>query len=75
MRSLIGNHPFVDGNKRVALAAAGLFLELNGYRLAADNEDMLVFTWEVVGGDLSLDGIAEWLVAHCRPVGLRQDRT
>ena len=73
MRSLIGNHPFVDGNKRVALAATGLFLELNGYRLSAGYEDELAFTREVVGGELSLDGIAAWLVSHCRPVGLRQD--
>jgi death-on-curing protein len=68
MRSLIGNHPFVDGNKRVALAAAGLFLELNGYRLAAGNEDVLNFTRQVVGASLQLDGMAEWLAAHCRPV-------
>ena len=35
--SLIRNHPFVDGNKRTALAAAGVFLELNGYALTASS--------------------------------------
>jgi death-on-curing protein len=35
LESLCLNHPFVDGNKRVAYAAAGLFLELNGWRLRA----------------------------------------
>ena len=35
MHSLVLNHPFVDGNKRVALTAAGIFLDLNGYRMTA----------------------------------------
>lgn len=36
MESLAINHPFVDGNKRVAFAAADVFLRMNGYRIAAD---------------------------------------
>ncbi len=36
MESLAMSHPFVDGNKRVAFAAADIFLRLNGYRIAAD---------------------------------------
>ena len=37
--ALTQNHPFVDGNKRVALTVAGVFLELNGYRLDASEQD------------------------------------
>lgn len=33
---LVANHPFVDGNKRVGAAAASVFLEMNGWELAAD---------------------------------------
>lgn len=33
MESLAINHPFVDGNKRIAFAAADVFLRLNGYRI------------------------------------------
>lgn len=33
MESLAGNHPFVDGNKRIAFAAADVFLRINGYRI------------------------------------------
>ena len=33
MHSLLKNHQFVDGNKRTALASAGIFLKLNGYNL------------------------------------------
>ena len=36
MESLLINHPFVDGNKRVAFASCHVFLDINGYRLDAD---------------------------------------
>lgn len=68
MHALISNHPFVDGNKRTALAAASLFLELNGYRLAASNEAALAFTRKVVVGAMELHEIAAWFEAHCRPL-------
>ena len=37
--ALLTNHPFVDGSKRVTLVTAGVFLELNGYRLTAPEPD------------------------------------
>lgn len=37
--ALTRNHPFADGNKRVAFTVAGVFLELNGYRLDASEHD------------------------------------
>ena len=36
LESLLINHPFVDGNKRVAFAACDVFLRMNGYKLEAD---------------------------------------
>src|SRR5512143_3323535 len=44
LESLIGNHAFVDGNKRTAITSAGMFLGLNGYRLTADNQELEAFT-------------------------------
>jgi death-on-curing protein len=41
--SLSQNHPFVDGNKRVALAAAYTFLAINGVRMVADAEELWSF--------------------------------
>ena len=38
MESLAMNHPFVDGNKRVAFAATDVFLRINGYRLTQDGD-------------------------------------
>jgi death-on-curing protein len=67
MHSLIRNHPFVDGNKRTALAATGIFAELNGYALTASNEAVLEFTRQVAVGGMALAEMATWLEAHSRP--------
>jgi death-on-curing protein len=67
MHSLIRNHPLVDGNKRTALAATGIFLELNGYRLSATNQAMLTFTRQVAVGEIELDAVAGWLMENSRP--------
>ena len=64
MQSLIQNHPFVDGNKRTALAATGIFLELNGHTLTAGNEEALEFTRQVTRGRITLQEMAGWLEAH-----------
>jgi death-on-curing protein len=37
LESMVQNHPFVDGNKRVAFAVTDVFLRINGYRIAADS--------------------------------------
>lgn len=67
MESLIQNHPFVDGNKRVGLVAAGLFLERNGYILTADNTEALTFTLQVAQSNLKRETMAHWLQAHSAP--------
>ena len=66
MHSLIKNHPFVDGNKRTALTATGLFLALNGHTLTASNEEVLGLTRQVVRGEIDLPSIAAWLKSHCQ---------
>jgi death on curing protein len=62
--SLAQNHPFVDGNKRTALTAMGVFLELNGYRLVASNEEAGEFIHRVVAGRIDLERMAAWIRAH-----------
>lgn len=58
---LCSNHPFVDGNKRVALGSCLVFLELNGYTPAADSEDWENLTLAVAAGMLSRDDITATL--------------
>jgi death-on-curing protein len=60
MDSLVRNHPFVDGNKRTAIAAAGIFLKINGYALIVENSEMIRFTLACAQSQLSIEEIAEW---------------
>jgi death-on-curing protein len=61
MDSLICNYPFVDGNKRTAIAAVGLFLHLNGYSLRVKNEEMVRFTLTCTQSQSTLEEISLWL--------------
>jgi death-on-curing protein len=61
---LAKNHPFVDGNKRAAFLAVGLFLYLNGYRLQASQGQATLTMLAVAAGDLSEEAFAAWLRAH-----------
>ena len=67
LESLRLNHPFADGNKRVAYAATGVFLELNGWRLRADTDDAVSFVLEVAAGKRSKEEIRIWLEQHLVP--------
>ncbi len=67
MHSLVKNHAFVDGNKRTALTATALFLELNVQKLSATNEAVLAFTRHVVTANITLDEIARWLAENSQP--------
>jgi death-on-curing protein len=58
---LCSNRPFIDGNKRVALAACLMVLELNGYTPAPDGEDLENLTLAVAAGLLSRDDITATL--------------
>ena len=61
MHSPIANHPFVDGNKRTGIAAAGLMLMRNGWRLEASNAQLEAFTLRVARGESDSAEIARWL--------------
>ena len=53
LHGLACNYPFVDGNKRITLVAAELFLELNGFSLAASGEQCVLLTLAVAVGNNS----------------------
>ena len=61
---LAKNHPFVDGNKRAAFLATGLFLYLNGYRLNASQADATITVFGLAAGDITESEFADWLRAH-----------
>ena len=61
------NHPFVDGNKRVAFQAMYLFLGLNGFRIDASEEDVVGVILALASGNLDEPDLAEWLRSHTTP--------
>jgi death on curing protein len=63
---LAKNHPFVDGNKRAAFLAAGLFLALNGQRLIASQVDATRAVLALAAGELNEEDFALWLRASTR---------
>ena len=62
--SLIQNHPFVDGNKRIGHAAMEVFLLLNGHEIYASADDQENFIIEVASGKVSRIELSEWISKH-----------
>ena len=59
--SLIRNHGFLDGNKRLAHAAMEVFLVLNGMELRASVDEQERFMLSLAAGEVSREGLADWL--------------
>ena len=69
LQSLVSNHCFVDGNKRMAFAAAAIFLHMNGFRLAVDAEAGETFMIErVIQAKAELAEIKAWIEAGLTPI-------
>lgn len=62
--SIISNHPFIDGNKRVGYMAMRLFLNVNGYDLTASVEENYQFVIEIAEREKDVKSIAKWLKEH-----------
>ena len=61
---LCSNHPFIDGNKRVAFVVMVLFLSQNGYELTANEEAAFEMMMAVADGKVKKPALASWLKAH-----------
>lgn len=68
MHSLIKNHPFTDGNKRTAIAAASIFLLRNNYSLKASNKELEGFTLKVASENVELQEMTYWFKRHSTKV-------
>ncbi len=66
-RSLALNHPFHDGNKRVAHAAMEVFLLLNGYKLFADVDQQERLMLDLAAGQIDRESLEAWLLEHIKP--------
>jgi death-on-curing protein len=64
--SLVKNHPFVDGNKRVGHAAMETLLVLNGFEIDASTDEQEQLVLALVAGQLSREDLVGWLRGHVR---------
>lgn len=64
---LAKNHPFVDGNKRIAFIAMELFLWLNGLELVVSDAECVLVTLSVASSEWDEAALATWLREHTAP--------
>lgn len=68
LHSLVQNHPFLDGNKRVGAMAMELLVLANGQELAATDEEFEDLTLSVARGELSAEAITIWIRQRLSPL-------
>jgi death-on-curing protein len=69
LESLSQNHPFVDGNKRTAVAVTAAFLRINGWRLEFDDPQAYHFLMQLYERDqFRFELLEAWLRQHAQPI-------
>ena len=63
---VVRNHPFVDGNKRTGFLVGVLFLEMNGYRFTASEEDATQAVLDLAAGKLNESAFKAWMHANAK---------
>ena len=70
MESLANNHAFLDGNKRISLAATDTFLRMNGFYLELEPLAAHSFITDAIGKrEFRIRQIRDWLTQHAKPLG------
>lgn len=62
--SLIENHPFVDGNKRIGVHLMLLFLKLNNIEVNYSQQELIDFGLDIASGEMSKNDIKGWIIEH-----------
>lgn len=66
MESLACNHPFIDGNKRTAVTASGIFLNMNGYKLECSSKELERFALSVAQGRTLFKDAVKWFEKYSK---------
>jgi death-on-curing protein len=66
--SLVNNHPFIDGNKRVGHAAMEVFLIMNGYEISADVDAQESIMLNLASGKMDRKEFLRWLRTNISPI-------
>ena len=64
--SLISNHAFVDGNKRIGVYVMLSFLEMNGIRIHCTDEELIYIGLAVADGSMNYEELLDWVLQHER---------
>ena len=62
--SLIKNHPFIDGNKRIGVHLMLLFLKLNNIEVNYSQQELIDFGLDIASGKMSKNDIKGWIIEH-----------
>ena len=62
--SLVMNHPFIDGNKRIGAHAMLTLLALNGIEIVCTQKELADTILNVAAGNIGYDGLLQWLLDH-----------
>ena len=62
--SLIENHPFADGNKRIGVHLTLLFLMVNNENIGYSQKELIDFGLNIAAGKMTKDAIKDWLFKH-----------
>lgn len=62
--SLVGNHPFIDGNKRIGIHSMLVFLALNGVELSYTQEELITLGLSLAAGEFSCPDVLQWIMEH-----------
>jgi death-on-curing protein len=66
--SLIMNHPFIDGNKRIGHAAMEVFLVMNGLEIDASVDEQETIFLSLASGKLDREAFTQWLKCHVKVI-------
>ncbi len=62
--SLVNNHPFIDGNKRIGILAMAVFLDQNGYILTCSDSELVFLGLSLADGSCSVEDLVKWIKQH-----------
>jgi len=63
--SLVKNHPFLDGNKRIGVLAMMVFLKINGLPLSCTDNELETIGWGLADGSVTEADLLDWIILHC----------
>ena len=75
LRSMVKNHPFIDGNKRMGMATTSIFMLMNDYLFWPPNEEMVRFALELAASepDMLWQEVASWVGRHSVSLAMEKE--